>query len=332
MRKIFLASAVLPAIGLGVLLTTDRTEKKAAASSVTIAASRPAPKAPAETFVPSGGRMHAGAPPAPARPPSNPRDLLARLATATPETAGDLYDELKANPDLLADPSFVSSLLAIVSDPKTRSDARALALSFAGRASAADGNVVDAIKAFAVSTSLDPETRNQAVAALQQMALDRSDLEPRARAALLDAAAFAASGEARAIALSGVRTENASPDEVARTGDFLGDADPYVRSAAARSLAQAPAAVRGSVAGQLVSALARETDTDAAATLVDAALEVARGDAPTVLAQMASAPIAQSSADVARRISDYREALASGELDTARIRHSHEVREDARAK
>jgi len=316
MRKLLLASAVVPALGLGVLLTTDRAEKKAPAS-VTVPAATPAPKAPAAaTFVPSGGRMHAGAPPAPSRPPSNPRDLLARLATATPETQGDLYDELRANPDLLSDPSFVTSLLAIVSDPKTRPEARAIALAFAGRAPASDGNVVDAIKAFA----------------LQEMALDRSDLEPRARAALLDAAAFAASGEARAIALSGVRTASATPDEVARTGDFLGDADPYVRAAAARSLAQAPAAVRGSVSSQLVQALARETDTEAAATIVDAALEVARGDAATVLAQMSSAPISQSSADLARRISDYRESLASGELDAARIRHSHEVREDARAK
>src|SRR5579883_1192950 len=240
MRKLLLASAVVPALGLGVLLTTDRAEKKAPAS-VTVPAATPAPKAPAAaTFVPSRDRMHAGAPPAPSRPPSNPRDLLARLATATPETQGDLYDELRANPDLLSDPSFVTSLLAIVSDPKTRPEARAIALAFAGRAPASDGNVVDAIKAFALSTSLDPETRNQAVAALQEMALDRSDLEPRARAALLDAAAFAASGEARAIALSGVRTASATPDEVARTGDFLGDADPYVRAAAARSLAQAP--------------------------------------------------------------------------------------------
>jgi hypothetical protein len=88
---------------------------------------------------------------------------------------------------------------------------------------------------------------------------------------------------------------------------------------------------RALVASELARALEAESDADAASDMVDAALRVGRADADALLARMERSAIARASDPLARRLADYRGALASGETDPQRIQDERRAREEARA-
>lgn len=276
------------------------------------------------------GTASAAVPLAPPTPEKR-RAYISRLCSDA-EEADRAFEELLDDEEALCDAELLAALLALARDPRKDEHARELALDVIGRSHAADEDTVARLRELALANELGAEARTWAIVALRQLAADRLELEAPLRAALLDAATSAPTPEARADAVDGISTRNASFAEVVRVSNFLQDADSEVRSGAARALASSPAANRLEVAASLERALHAESTPEAGAALLAAALEVGRGDAEALLERLSATPLVRANAVLARQVADYRAALRSGETSVETILKAHEDLEESRVR
>jgi hypothetical protein len=119
-----------------------------------------------------------------------------------------------------------------------------------------------AVAVLARIANADParEVRESAVVSLQHMALERRELVPEIRSALLDVAERSSAPE-RAATLEALPAPTGR--DLDRTLAFLEDPDALVRAAVARPLRDVPTSERGRVAGRLEAALVQEKDAGA---------------------------------------------------------------------
>jgi hypothetical protein len=333
-----LAPLVLLPIGAVVLLArSDAAAREGAAPRSPAGRGAPRSVAPA-AIVPTAGppapqpvRASRASAAAPAPPVAGraTEDLLAALRRSDLDGARETYLRLLRNPSALRDRAFVQGLLAVAADPAATASSRQVALDLVRRAPDPDAALLASVQAIAVSSALDADTRTRAIDLLHQLASGHDALEAPLRVALLDAAERSPTGEARALAVDAVPTANASDEDVARVTAYLADADAQVRASAARALEASSVRARGSVEAALERSLGAEGDPDVAATLIESALRVGRGDAAAILGRMAETAIVRANAGLARQITDYRSSLAAGETDPAKVQNEHAAREES---
>lgn len=256
--------------------------------------------------------------------------VLAALRGQDRDLAKALFDALLDDPVAHCERELLDGLLAWALDATATGVDREVAFDLLGR-SPGTGEALLAKVAEASVNDPDPDARLAALTAVRQLAMEREDLADASRAALTTAAEKTASAEHRGDALSSIRAEHASAEELARISRFLADPDATVRVAAAIALTGTEAEHRAPVSAAIEQAFVRESDPDSAGALASTALRVSRGDAAALLDRLARSDIARSNAGVARQLQDYRSLLADGETDPVRIERIHQEREDARS-
>lgn len=247
-----------------------------------------------------------------------PQAILDALRGPEAPLASWIGGELAAAPELLCEPELVAGLSGLAADPSLGQGQRLLALELLSLSLGSDGRVVGRLGEVA-SGDADSDLRAAAVTSLSHLAAERDDLQAPLRAALLAGAKAAEEPWLRARALAGVHVSSASSTELAQLTPYTRDADPSVRRAALRALADAPLVGRRGVLAAIEDQLGRETDADVAAVALATALQVARGEAPVLLARLAEAPVVEREPGLRRQLADYRRLLEDGETDAARI-------------
>jgi len=235
---------------------------------------------------------------------------------------GALLEDLDAFSEL----DLVAGLAELAADDEADRGLRELSLELIGRSPATAPATVTRLSDLTLDEAADEELRGMALSALRLLARERPDLGGQTRAALLSAAERATHPWMRADALDGVRSEGASPTQVARLIDYLDAQDLETRNGAARALSDADPDHRQQVSAALERALLRETDPTPASTLLESALRVGRGDAEALIARLAQAAIVQRTPELSEQARDYLELLAAGETDPTHVIRAHQER------
>lgn len=235
---------------------------------------------------------------------------------------GALLEDLDAFSEL----DLVAGLAELAADREADRGLRELSLELIGRSPATDPATVTRLSDMTLDEAADEELRGMALSALRLLARERPDLNGQTRAALLSAAERATHPWMRADALDGVRSQGASPTQVARLIDYLGAQDLETRNGAARALSDVDPDHRQQVGAALERALLRETDPTPASTLLESALRVGRSDAQALIARLAQSAIVQRTPELSEQARDYLELLAAGETDPTRVIRAHQER------
>ncbi|MEZ6184391.1 MAG: hypothetical protein R3F62_05185 [Planctomycetota bacterium] len=255
---------------------------------------------------------------------------LAALRSAQPELrswiAGALLEDLNAFSEL----ELEVGLRDLARDAEADLELRELVLELLGRSPASAEGTVTALGDLAQDSTLDEGLRQIALGGLRLLARERADLAQVTRAALLTSAEYASHPWMRADALDGVRTAGASPTQLAKVLDYLGDPDPSVRNGAARALGDADAPRAEAVGRALSAALERESDAAAASTILESTLRASRAHAAELLESMQASAVVRAHPELAQQVQDYLELLAAGETDPTRVIRAQHERVDAR--
>jgi hypothetical protein len=277
-KKIAIAGSIALTGAVGAVLLHEGGAERRAAPRERRAPAAPAPKLSVAFATSRAPASLVGARPAPTRgaAPVGPFSsvatptsaalaggyaaIVAALRDGDDATADAVVRALLADPRALSGHDLQLALALLAKDRAARRERAALAIDLLGRNHSPDATTVQELSALALGGVADPALRARAAVALGIAAAAHGELLAAATPKLLAYLSTGPDNVARADTLAVLRLDGASTPQIRQVIPSLADADPLVRTGAARALATVPGANHGLVAPPLERALAAEQD------------------------------------------------------------------------